>query len=240
MRLHRFYIKTPISGDAFDVTDRDLVHQWRSVFRYNVGSQVILFDGSGIDYLCIFTSLRNLGATVSVVKKTQTPDRTVRKNIWLCVAILKHNNFDLALQKATELGVNHVVPLLCDRSEKHSVNMNRLKKIAIEASELCGRGDIPEIMVATKPVSLLLDENLPKTKIVLHPGAKSEDFKTQIHNLKDEIDSGGIIVFIGPEGGFSESEIEMFKDHNVPTAVLGPLIIRAETAAIAVSSLLIL
>ena len=76
MRLHRFFLKTPIlSGNKFDVTDRDLVHQWKSVFRYNVGSQVILFDGSGTDYLCIITSLRNLGATLEVIEKKNNKSR---------------------------------------------------------------------------------------------------------------------------------------------------------------------
>ena len=70
MRLHRFYVNTPISGKVFDISDRDLVHQWKSVFRYNVGSQVILFDGIGVDYLVMITSLRNLGATVEIPFKS--------------------------------------------------------------------------------------------------------------------------------------------------------------------------
>ena len=116
MRLHRFYVKTPISESRFDVSDRDLIHQWRTVFRYNVGSQVILFDGNGIDYLCIITSLRNLGATVEVVEKMQNISKP-KINLWLCVGLIKKDNFELVVEKATELGVTHIVPVLCERSE---------------------------------------------------------------------------------------------------------------------------
>ena len=145
MRLHRFYISTPITDDKFDITDRDLVHQWKNVFRYNVGSQVVLFDGSGTDFLCLISSLRNLVATVEVLQKKPTADVSQRKNIWLCMALLKKDNFDLAAQKATELGVSNIVPILCEHSEKRKLNMERMRKIAVEATEQSGRGDLPVI-----------------------------------------------------------------------------------------------
>src|SRR3972149_5346143 len=91
MRLHRFYVDKPITDETFDVNDRDLIAQWRSVFRYNVGSQVVLFDGSGVDYLCMITSLRNLGATVSIIKKTKN-DFVPSCELWLCVGIIKKDN----------------------------------------------------------------------------------------------------------------------------------------------------
>ncbi len=95
MRLHRFYTPTSISDEKFDISDRELVSQWRSVFRYNVGSQVILFDGSGTDFLCMITSLRNLGATVEVVQKKQNKNMP-KINLWLCIGIIKKDNFEWA------------------------------------------------------------------------------------------------------------------------------------------------
>src|SRR3990167_11054935 len=121
MRFHRFYVNNTIFHDTFDITDRDLIHQWRSVFRYNVGSQGVLFDGSGADYLCMITSLRNLGATVSIIKKTKN-DFVPSCELWLCVGIIKKDNFELVVEKATELGVLHIVPILCDRSEKKNID----------------------------------------------------------------------------------------------------------------------
>ena len=118
MRLHRFYLSTPISLDTFDITDRDLVHQWRTVFRYNVGSQVILFDGTGVDYLVMITSLRNLGATIEVVQKKNNK-RKPKIELTICVGLIKKDNFELVVQKVTELGVSRIIPVLCERKEKY-------------------------------------------------------------------------------------------------------------------------
>lgn len=233
MRFQRFYINSTIFHDTFDITDRDLVHQWRSVFRYNVGSQVILFDGSGTDYLCMITSLRNLGATVSVVNKKKA-ETTPRKNVWLCVALIKKDNFELLTQKATELGVNHVVPVICEHSEKRRLNMDRMKKIAIEASEQSGRGDIPVIHEITKIPDLFVTGMLPQEKIVFHPSG------IPFKQYRDSTNAVSFGAFIGPEGGFSDKEITLFKSYNIPIVSLGTQILRAETAAIAVASLLLI
>ncbi|MDO8261165.1 MAG: RsmE family RNA methyltransferase, partial [Candidatus Magasanikbacteria bacterium] len=173
MRFHRFYVNNTIFHDTFDITDRDLIHQWRSVFRYNVGSQVILFDGSGTDYLCMITSLRNLGATVSIIKKTKLEETMPRKNVWLCVALIKKDNFELMVEKATELGVNHIVPVICEHSEKRKLKMDRMQKIAIESSEQSGRGDIPVIHEITTIKDLFESGVLPQEKIVFHPSGIS-------------------------------------------------------------------
>ena len=224
MRLHRFYVDKPITDETFDVNDRDLIAQWRSVFRYNVGSQVVLFDGSGVDYLCMITSLRNLGATVSIIKK---------------------DNFELVVEKATELGVLHIVPILCDRSEKKNINMERLQKIAIESSEQSGRGDVPVIHEIINLSMLLMSKSpfdiMPKEKIVLQLNSRYiGDF---LEKQPLEASSGRmtkLAVFIGPEGGWSDNELKDFALHNIPSVSLGHQILRTETASIAVSSLLLL
>lgn len=233
MRLHRFYISTPIEAETFEVTNRDLIHQWKNVFRYNVGSQVILFDGRGSDYLAMITSLRNLGATVSGIKKMKS-SFVPQRDLWLCVGIAKKDTFEMVAQKATELGVTHLVPVLCERSEKKNLNMERLEKITIEAAEQSGRGDVP----TTHPIKILSEvlesTELPKDKIVLHPdGELIADFLGHTNPKR-------LAVFLGPEGGFSEKEIGEFSSHNIPAISLGTQILRAETAAIAVASLLLL
>jgi 16S rRNA (uracil1498-N3)-methyltransferase len=232
MRLHRFYITTPISQETFDIADKDLVHQWKKVFRYNVGSQVVLFDGSGADYLCIITSLRNLGASVSVLKKRDLGMRE-RRNVWLCLALIKKDNFELVVQKATELGVTNIVPLLCEHSEKKNLNMDRLSKIAVEASEQSGRGDIPVIHPVSDISDLLSLGVLPQQKILFHPsGIPFEQFRA--------VSEPSVCAFVGPEGGWSDAELATFASFNILSISLGSQILRAETAAIAVSSLLLL
>lgn len=233
MRIHRFYSKTEIRSKTFDITDRDLVHQWKSVFRYNVGSQIILFDGSGIDYLCIITSLRNLGATVGVIQEIKT-EKIKKINLWLCVGLIKKDNFELVVQKVTELGVNHIIPVLCGRSEKKKINIERLNKIAVEASEQSGRGDIPFIHEVMEFSKLLDADLLPNSAIFLNMsgGPISEVIKNEAQN--------DLAVFVGPEGGWSEEEIKNFAKHNISAVSLGNQILRAETASVAVASLLLL
>ncbi len=232
MRLHRFYITTPIFSKTFDISDRDLVHQWKKVFRYNVGSQVIVFDGSGTDYLCMISSLRNLGATLAVIREIKK-DTEPRKNIYLCMALVKKDNFELITQKATELGVNYIIPILCEHSEKRKLNMDRLNKIAVEASEQSGRGDIPKIHTAIKIEDLFTSGVLPQEKIVLH----TENGITW-KKYKENTTQVSVAVFVGPEGGFSPKEMTLFKSYNVQVVSLGSQILRAETAGIAISSLL--
>ena len=233
MRLHRFYVNTPISGGTFDIIDRDLVHQWKNVFRYNVGSQVILFDGKGYDYLCIISSIRNLGATVGIIQKVKNANEP-KLNIFLCVGIIKKDNFEFLVQKVTELGVKNIIPVLCERSEKKNINMERLQKIAIEASEQSGRGDLPIIHNIIK-FSDLLDGNLLPNRVV-YLNLEGQP----ISNIINEKEPKELVVFIGPEGGWSDTELTEFSKHNIPSISLGSQILRSETAAIAVSSLLLL
>lgn len=232
MRLHRFHLSTPIEKETFDITDRDIVHQWKSVFRYNVGSQVILFDGSGTDYLCVITSLRNLGASVEVLKSKSTED--LPKNIYLCVALIKKDNLELVVQKATEIGVNHIIPIICERSEKRKLNMDRMRKIAKESSEQSGRGNIPTIHEITKIPTLFTSGVLPQEKVVFDPSG------VQFRQWWNGVNQNSIATFVGPEGGFTPAELNQFRAYNVPVVSLGNRILRAETAAISVSSLLLL
>ncbi len=232
MRLHRFYTRAPITKDIFDIADRELVSQWKNVFRYNVGSQVILFDGFGEDYLCLISSLRNLGATVSVVRKMKGKEKP-ETNLWLCLAIIKKDNFELMVQKATELGVSNIVPVLCERVEKKNLNLERLQKISIEAAEQSGSSVVPKIHEIVEFSKILDMDLLPNRVVALSP--EGESFK----KLSEE-KAKDIAVFIGPEGGWSEREVESFKKHNVELISLGSPTLRAETAAIAISSLLLL
>lgn len=231
MRLHRFYISGPITGDTIEITDRDLVHQWKKVFRYNVGSQVIVFDGSGRDYFALISSLRPLGATLSVVQKKLL--KPISREVWLGMALVKKDNFELVAQKATELGVACIIPLLCEHSEKKNISHERVRKITVEASEQSGRGDVPRVDALITLQDLFANADLPEHKVCFHP-------KGAAASTLDDGSSKPILVLIGPEGGWSESEIDLCTQNGVSVVSLGNQILRAETAAIASLSLLLL
>lgn len=231
MRIHRFYIGTPILDKKIEISDRELIHQWKSVFRYNVGSQVILFDGSGKDFLCIITLLSNSSTSVEVVEELDGGEKP-KRDVTLCMALIKKDNFELIAEKATELGVTRIIPILCERSEKKNLNMERIRKIVIEASEQSGRGTVPEIREIRELGELLQEGNLPNKKLLMHLDGK---------HINDVIDNEEeIAIFIGPEGGWSENELMVFKTFGVDNISLGSQVLRAETAAIATLSLLLL
>ncbi|MFM2357586.1 MAG: hypothetical protein RJA61_323, partial [Candidatus Parcubacteria bacterium] len=136
------------------------------------------------------------------------------------------------LEKCTELGVTHFVPIISERSEKKNLNYERAQKIIKEASEQSGRGTLPEL----GETCVLQDvfEKYPMDFIAFDfSGTKLENNKFQITNSK-------IGILIGPEGGWTERELQVFKDKHIPLFTLGNQVLRAETAAVAVSSLLLL
>lgn len=235
MRLHRFYISERISETekTIHIQDRDLIHQWRKVFRYNVGSQVIVFDGSGIECRAVIAKVSPSEAELSVLETKEVPAPT--KNIWLCLSVIKKDNFEFVVQKAVELGVTHIVPVLGERSEKKKLNIERLEKIVREATEQSGRGELMKIHELTTLPKLFESGILPQEKIFFHP-----EYPPVQQYISAQSAQYSHAYFIGPEGGFSEEEIELFKQYNVAGFSLGPRILRAETAAIAVAALFLI
>ena len=238
MRLHRFYIDKYLGADRTLLQDRDLMHQWRSVFRYNVGSEVLLFDGRGGEYVYIIETIDNREAWVRLLEER---GGVVPKNkITLFISLIKKDNLELVIEKATELGVSKIVPVLSERSEKKGFNLERAKRIVIEASEQCGRADVPEITSIKQLVDSI--EEAEGEIIVFDPSGESFELKAK--SLEGQQTSSSklktLSLFVGPEGGWSPKELELFKNGKAQILSVGPLILRAETAAIAALSLLTL
>lgn len=222
MRLHRFYIPqgTLELKHSFWLHDQALLHQWRNVLRFTSGQEVILFDGVETERLYKIVELKSDEAHLQLV--TDYTRQVPHKDVYLLFALLKKDKNDWILQKATELGVSHFVPLLADRSEKTGFYTERAEKILIEAAEQCGRSDIPTVR----------EPMLVQTAIE-HLGAKIPLMICEQGGDRPEIlqqDTFGVLV--GPEGGWSDQEKELFTTHNLPHLGLGNFTLRAETAAI--------
>lgn len=141
MRLHRFYISETV-GDKNEITinSTEQVNQIRRVFRLKTGDSIVIFDRSGYDYECRIGSFWKGLLSLIVVSNSRSRYMPSR-DIYLCVAVVKKDTFEWIVEKATELGVTDIIPIIAERSEKKSLNGERLKKIAIEASEQSGRGE---------------------------------------------------------------------------------------------------
>lgn len=220
MRLHRFFIETDtFETEEISVTNETLLNQWRNVLRIKEGGNVVLFDGNGYEVLCAFVSLTKKNAVLRVLERKAglVPQREVT----LYIALIKKDNFELAIEKATELGVSHIVPVDCARSEKKGLNYERARKILREASEQSGRVTVPTLgeIISVKEIpceGLVVFD--PRTKILAR----------EYFNARHATHS----VLIGTEGGFTDGEIALFHARNIPIVTTGTQILRAETAVI--------
>ncbi len=239
MRLHRFYIPQEIGAQTeLTVNSKELAHQIHGVFRLKKGDPVIVFDGSGFDYECHIdgyekgNTMRNDSAIRFTVVSSQRSRYSPPRRLYACAAIVKKDTFEWIVEKATELGVTDIIPLSAERSEKKSLNGERLRKISIEASEQSGRSATPMVHAIMGPAdaaAFLKKENEDIQMVAFHTEGEHLDRSS----LSGE---GPLAVFIGPEGGWSDDEIDMFHKNDIDVVCLGTQVLRAETAVIAALS----
>lgn len=248
-----------------------LVHQWRDIFRFGKGDRVLIFNELHGQWLAEFTQLdKKNGAYMTIIEQDIATDGVTatkmkpKQNITLYMAIIKNSNFDLVVEKATELGVSKIVPVKTERTVKSGLNFERLEKLAIEASEQSGRMTIPEIteimelsdaiVEAQKSKNENKNENEKNAKLDPQKNTQNALYFAHIddgaQNDKDVVrgiehdamtaTEGDRAIFIGPEGGWSDSEIELFLREKITPISLGQFVLRAETAAIVGASIMAL
>ena len=223
MSGHRFFINQKLAeGKNITVTNKGLLHQWLTVLRFAPGEIVVLFDGHGTEATYVLDLLKKNRAEL-ILKSTNKP-LMPRRKVCLAWSLLKRENNELVIQKATELGVSHLLPVVserCVRSHVSSVRSDRWQRIATEAAEQCGRSDVPKISDAISLLEIVNQHN--QSLVVCRAGGQQA---TDIEKNTD------ITVLIGPEGGWSSEEEQLFDTHNITSLSLGQFTLRAETAAI--------
>jgi 16S rRNA (uracil1498-N3)-methyltransferase len=199
-------------------------HYLGTVLRRAVGEAVLLFNGRHGEWRARLTELRRDRAMVSIVApvRAQGPDT----DFWLAFALLKRDATDLVVQKATELGVAALLPLLTVRTNAHRVNDSRLIAIATEAAEQSERLTVPGIQ-SPQTLGALLN-SWPSDR----PLFAAVERAHEVEPLRPARGKAGLLV--GPEGGFAPGELDVLRNHPLVTLVqLGPRILRAETACLA-------
>lgn len=224
MRLHRFYIApdTLELRQSLWVNDERLHNQWTRVLRYREGDELVLFDGVETERLYKIAKIEPRGG-IKLEMVTEFERKIPEKHIYLFFSLLKKDKNDWVLQKCTELGVRSFIPIIADRSEKTGFNQERAEKIIIEAVEQCGRSDIP---VVREPMMLTEAIGTYKDEVQLLVCDETLDKNEQQFD-------GPVGIFIGPEGGWTDTELQQFKEANLGHFHLGNLTLRAETAAVA-------
>jgi 16S rRNA (uracil1498-N3)-methyltransferase len=231
MKIHRFYVGNKINlGDELLVNDTNLLHQWTRVLRFAPEQLVELFNDKKVNKLYKIEQIEKDNIRLSLVEELNT--KIPKREVYLCFSLLKKDKNEWVLQKATELGVSHFVPIISDRTEKTGFNLERAQKIVTEATEQCGRSDLPSIR---EPISVenLLNEFSGKVEIlVAQQGSPLQDPRSIIQDHKTPVG-----VLIGPEGGWTDKEKQLFKDKDLKHLALSEFTLRAETACITAAAL---
>jgi len=233
MRLHRFFTNDVLpDGGEYTLSSKEISHQVVRVFRLDVGDSIILFNGDGFERVSKISDADRNALRVTIIEKriTRTPPRF---SVTLCQSIVKKDNCEWIAEKATELGVKAVSFIVSDRSEKKGINIERMHSIVREASEQCGRGTVPVVSGPTPLAQALSQASHPVIFDV--EGARCSSVLSSIcKEYKD------ITFFIGPEGGWSDNDKQLFIDAKATIVSLPGNILRAETAAVSVLALALL
>ncbi len=223
----RFYL--PTIESSHEITGDTHTHAAYSL-RVRAGDFITVFDGNGTEYTCRVTSVKKDRTEFDIVDKKENVGETNTK-ISLYMSVIKQDRFEIAVQKATELGVYRIVPVYSAYTQRGgSLNYDRLNRIAASACEQCGRSRLPVI-----EQSIEFDELLARTQntYMIFP------WERELHgSIKDAIDKTqvDVSIFIGPEGGITEAEKNELTAVGARSVTLGKRILRAETAAIAALS----
>jgi len=240
MKLHRFVSNSidlttlNLVGSHLAISDPELVSQVKNVLRLEKGDKLIITDGKLHEGLCEIAGIDDRAIVINILNISKNDKESKLRTILYC-SILKRENFELVVQKATEVGIKEIVPVISKRTVKLNLRLDRLEKIAKEASEQSGRGVVPMIHAPIDFAAALKAAKVNKINLFFDEhGAEIPD--STISRLAADSRVG---LFIGPEGGWDESEVERIKNTlDFKIVSLGKLTLRAETAAIVASYLI--
>ncbi len=225
-KQHRFLVSTIPDAAPYVFTDPTLVHQMHSVLKLTPGESFRVFTPGGDDIVMEIISIDK--KEVLCAKKEILPAVYIPKKITACIAITKRDSFELVVQKLTELGVHTIVPILSERTIKQSIRLDRLQKISDEALEQSGH---TQRVTISKPIAL-------EQALMTFQNTPSYYCETYL-SQQPVTNTTPCVFYIGPEGGWTDQEKELFKTYNTTPLSLGNTVLRAETAAIIAAAYLL-
>ena len=222
--LPRLFVEATLSDGAAVTLDGPQANYLGNVLRLGVGGQVLLFDGTSGEWIATVAQMTRKSMQLTVERRTKAVEAV--PDLWLAFAPVKRTQLDWLVEKATELGVARLMPVVTRRTVVERIKGERLRSIAIEAAEQCGRTMLP---VIDEPVALerLLKDRDSGRMLYFADETGGEPMVTAF-------ESGPGLILTGPEGGFTPEERELIRAAvGVKPISLGPRILRAETAALA-------
>jgi 16S rRNA (uracil1498-N3)-methyltransferase len=232
MELPIFYTQTTGDAHTLITLDEDNSKHIIQVLRMKVGEQLLLTDGKGNLFTSVITEAHKK-KTVVKIQEIKHKAQGARK-ISVAVSLLKNTNrFEWFLEKATELGVTEIIPLICERTEKLNFRYDRMQHILVSAMLQSQQVWLPELQEPTK-LEKIINESRYAQKFIAHC---ADDAKVDLAEAINSATNSQIIL-IGPEGDFTKDEIELAKKNHFVAVTLGETRLRTETAAIVAATLL--
>ena len=239
--MRRFFLPPgSLSGDAVSI-EGPRAHRLAKVLRLRAGDEITLFDGGGTDVVVRLDAVRDRAIVATVVDRLPGPAESPSA-VHLYQSITKGERFEWLVEKATEIGVARIVPLVTDRAVVKTAGegnrVDRWRGIAVEAAEQCGRSVVP---VVEAPVSF--DEALATAPgIILLPYESADhlapNVATVLHERIDDLYAAAAVsILIGPEGGYDPAEVERATAAGAVVVTLGQRVLRSETAGLVAATL---
>jgi 16S rRNA (uracil1498-N3)-methyltransferase len=225
--LPRLFVREQLGLGAVVALDPAQANYLGNVLRLKEGAELLAFDGGSGEWLGRITEAGKKRMTLVIEQRTREPE--VIPDVWLAFAPVKRAQTDWLVEKATELGVARLIPVMTQRTVAERVKLERLQAISIEAAEQCGRTRLPQI---SEPTSL-------KALLETRDASRQLYFADEVGGepTASAFEPGPAMILTGPEGGFTDEERASIRaaENAVPIS-LGPRILRAETAALAALS----
>lgn len=230
MEIRRFFVThDDIDGDVVTLTGDEFCHMTK-VLRYKAGFKAVILANDGKERLCTVKAIYKDRATLLVDE-----ERTVDKkgaSVTLFAGILKNNKLDFAIQKAVELGVDRIAPFVSANCAENKFSLERARKIALEAAKQCGSAYLSRIDDVVSFDDMLSTFGDYDNVIFAYEGERDGKLSQYLYGKN-------IALVVGPEGGFTREEVDSAAARGAHIVTLGRRILRAETASIVLSALLL-
>lgn len=236
--MARFFLpQKNIQGRRGVLDGQELTHL-RRVLRLGPGDRFTVFDDRGWEHETVLQSLTAERGEFEILRSYEAA-RESSLDLTLALGLTKGEKMDLVVEKATELGVQSIIPFTSTRAvpkydaTKIAKRTDRWRKIALSAAKQCGRTRMPEIFPLCD-FPALLSLPMPGLKLLFWESERQQSLQ-RVHDKNPAVRA--VLLTVGPEGGFSAEEAELALTHGFETVGLGPRILRAETAALATVAL---
>lgn len=237
MRIPRIYTADEqLQVGTMVALDREASNHLSRVLRLRVGNEVVLFNGDGHDYQGKIEAIERNQVQVHLLQ-TQEVNLESPLHIHLYQGVSRGDKMDLTLQKGVELGIKEFTPIITERcgvkldEKRWAKKVQHWEKVIISACEQCGRNQIPRLNPVTQLSQAIIQRS--GQDFFLHPDAQIQFKNYGAVNLEQVIS-----LWVGPEGGFSDSEIDEVIGSDITPVALGPRVLRTETAALAAVSVI--